>query len=117
MVKSQKFNLHSLFIAIASLFYECKQSKTYTLSYSITLLSLQKFVTVVHDIFNLHFLLGNFYSYKTARTCCETCSVELRLSFAVEVMTASENLKHPLPLKIIFSAASNGYYVLEMADI
>ena len=56
---------------------------------------------------------GSFY--KTARTCSEPRSVEHRLSFAVEVITASGNLKHPLPLKIIFSAVSNGYYVLEMA--
>ena len=34
----------------------------------------------------------------------EPHSVERRLSFAVEVTTASGNLKHPLPLKIIFSA-------------
>ena len=65
------------------------------LSYSITLPLLQKFVVVVH---------GTFYSYKTARTCIEPRSVEHRLSFAVEVTTASGNWKHPLPLKIIFSA-------------
>ena len=38
------------------------------------------------------------------------------ISDGVEVTTASGNWKHPLPLKIIFSAVSNGYYVLEMAD-
>ena len=27
---------------------------------------------------------GSFYSYKTARTCSEPCSVERRLSFAVD---------------------------------
>ena len=46
----------------------------------------------------------------------EPRSVERRLSFAAEVTTASGNWKHPLPLKIIFSAVSNGYYVLEMVD-
>ena len=54
---------------------------------------LPKFVTVVHSSF-----------YKTARTCSEPSSVERWLSFAVEVMTASANWKHPLPLKIIYSA-------------
>ena len=44
-------------------------------------------------------------------------SIESRLSFAVEVTTASENWKHPLSLKIILSARYNGCYVLEMADI
>ena len=63
-----------------------------------------------------HFILGTLYSYKTTRTCSELRSVEHRLSFAVEVTTASGHWKHPLPLKIIFSAISNGYYVLEMAD-
>ena len=63
-----------------------------------------------------NFLLGTFYSYKTVRTCIEPHSVERRLSFAVEVTTASGNWKHPLPLKIIFSSVSNGYYILEMAD-
>ena len=70
------------------------------LSYSVGLPSLLKFVTVVHSC---------FYSYKTARTCTEPRSVERRLSFDVEVTTASGNWKHPLPLKIIFSARSNGY--------
>ena len=51
-----------------------------SLSYSIDLPSPPKFVTVVH---------GSFY--KTARTCSEPCSVECRLSFAVEVTTASGN--------------------------
>ena len=50
-----------------------------------------------------HFLLGTFYSYKTARTCIEQRLLERRLSFAVEVTTASGNWKHPLPLNIIFS--------------
>ena len=62
-----------------------------------------------------HFLLSTFYSYKTARTCIEPHSVEHRLSFAVEVKTVSGNWKHPLSLKIISVAISNGYYVLEMA--
>ena len=44
----------------------------------------------------------------------EPRSVERRLSFTVEVTTASVNWKHPLTSKIIFSAVSNGYYVLEM---
>ena len=51
-----------------------------------------------------HFLLGTFYSYRTVRTCNEPRSVERGLSFAVEVTTASENWKYPLPLKIILSA-------------
>ena len=51
-----------------------------------------------------HFLLGTFYLYRTARTCSEPRSVERRLSFAVEVTTASGNWKHPLPLKTTFSA-------------
>ena len=42
---------------------------------------------------------------------CEQRSVECRLSFTVEVMTASENWKHPLPFKIIVVPVSNGYYV------
>ena len=50
------------------------------LSYSIGLPSPPKFVTVVHDSF-----------YKTARTCSEPRSVERRLSFAIEVTTASGN--------------------------
>ena len=50
------------------------------LSYSIGLPSPPKFITVVH---------GSFY--KTARTCSELCSIERRLSFAVEVTTASGN--------------------------
>ena len=53
-----------------------------TLSYSIGLPS------VVH---------GSFYSFKTARTCSELHLVECRLSFAVEVMTASGNWKHLVP--------------------
>ena len=57
-----------------------------------------------------------YYSYKTARTCSEPRTEECRLSFAVEVMTASRNWKHPLPLKIILVPVSNGYYVLEMVD-
>ena len=65
------------------------------LSNNITLPSLQKFVT--------HFLLGTFYSYRTARTCSEPRTVQRRLSFAVEVTTTSGNWKHPLPLKIIFN--------------
>ena len=67
----------------------------------------EEFVTVVH---------GSFHSYKTASTCIEPRSAECRHSFAVEVTTASGNWKYPLPLKIIYSAVSNGYYVLEMAD-
>ena len=49
--------------------------------------STEEFVIVVH---------GSFYSYKTARTYSELPSVERRLSFAVEVTTASGNWKHPL---------------------
>ena len=44
--------------------------------------SLPKFVTVIY---------GSFYSYRTARACSEPCLVERRLSFAVEVTTASGN--------------------------
>ena len=73
------------------------------------------FATEVCYSYTRHFLLGTFYSYKTARTCIQPCSVERRLSFAVWVKTAAGNWKHPLPLKIVFSAVSNGYYVLEMA--
>ena len=83
--------------------YVSKQSKTLyrtTLSYSVTLPSLQKFVKLYIVLSTWHFLLGTFYSYKTARTCIEPRSVERRLSFAVEV---TGNWKHPLPLKIIFS--------------
>ena len=50
------------------------------LSYSIGLPSPPKFVTVVH---------GSFY--KTVRTCSEPRSIERRLSFTVEVTTASGN--------------------------
>ena len=64
-----------------------------TLSYSIGFPSLPMFVTGVHGI---------FYSYNIERTCSELHLVELRLSFIVEVMTASGNWKHPLPLKNIF---------------
>ena len=83
MVKYLKFNLHSLFIAITSVLYVFKESKfdsEPTISYSISLPSPPKFVTVVH---------GSFY--KTVRTCSEPRSVERRLSFAVEVTTASGN--------------------------
>ena len=99
MVKYLKFNLHSLFIDIApvSCVSKTKQNVIATiLSNTITLPSLQKFVT--------HFLLGTFYSYRTARICSEPRSVQRRLSFAVEVTTTSGNWKHPLPLKIIFNA-------------
>ena len=47
----------------------------------------KEFVTIVH---------GYFYSYKTVITCSEPPSVERRVSFAVEIMTASGNWKHPL---------------------
>ena len=65
-----------------------------------------------------HFLLGTFYSYKTARICIEPSSVERRLSFSVEVTTASGNWKLPLLLKIILNASfqwllcfRNGWYL------
>ena len=54
MVKYLKFNLHSLFIAIASVscVSKTKQNLIGTiLSNSITLPSSQKFVTVVHGVF------------------------------------------------------------------
>ena len=79
-------------------------------------LRLKNLVQLYMALSTRHFLLGTFYSYKTARTCIEPRSVERRLCFAVEVPTASGNWKHPLLLKIIFSAVSNGYYVLEMTD-
>ena len=46
---------------------------------------------------------GSFYSFKVARASSEVYLVERRLSFAVEVTTASGNWKHPLPFKINFS--------------
>ena len=74
--------------------HKAKLDSEPTLSYSITLPSLlPKFVTVVH---------GSFYSYITARTCSELHSGSV--GFAVEVMVALGNWKHPLPYKIIFSA-------------
>ena len=57
---------------------------------------------------------GCFHSYKSARTCSEPRSVECRLSFAVEVTTASGNWKHLLPLKI-FSACFQWLLFLEIA--
>ena len=99
MVKNLKFNRHSLFIAMVSLSYVSKQnSEPHSVTANLT------FATEVCYSCTRHFLLGTFYSYKTARTRIEPCSVERRLSFAVEVTTASGNWKHPLPLKKIFSA-------------
>ena len=72
-------------------------------SYSIGLLSLQRFVKVVHS------------SFKPATTCSEQHLVEHRLSFSVEETTASGNWKHLLPLKIILVPICNGYQILEMA--
>ena len=40
----------------------------------------------------------------SVRTCSEQHSIEHTLSFTVEVTTASGNWKHPVSLKIIFSA-------------
>ena len=68
--------------------------------------SLPKFVIGVH---------GSYYFNKTVRTCNEPRMVESRLSFTIEVTTASGNLKHPLPLKIIFSARFQ-WLLFKMAD-
>ena len=113
MVKYLKFNLHGLFIAIVSVSYVSKQNLI------VNHTQLQHNLTIATEVCyscTRHFLLSTFYSYKTVRTCIEPRSVERRPSFTVGVTTASGNWKHPLPLKIIFSAVSNGYYVLEMAD-
>ena len=66
-----------------------------TLSFSVGLPSLSKFVTVVHR---------SYYSYKTEKTCSEPGSVECRLFFTFKVTTALGNWKHLLPMKIVFSA-------------
>ena len=52
---------------------------------------------------------GSYCSYKTVRTFNELFLVERRLSFTVEVTTATGNWKHPLLLKITFCSVSNGY--------
>ena len=64
-----------------------------TLSYSIGLPSPPKFVTVVH---------GSFYKF--LYSCSEPCSVQRRLSFIVEVTTASRNWA-PASLENIFFSA------------
>ena len=103
MVKYLKFNLHSLFIAIASVSCVSKTKQNLIANHT------QKqhnhtFATEVCNSCTRHILLGTFYSYRTARTCSKPRSVERRLSFALEVTITSRNWKHPLPLKIIFSA-------------
>ena len=103
MVKYLKFNLHSLFIAIASV--SCVSITKQNLIANHTQYQHNlTFVTEVCYSCTQHFLLGTFYSYRTAKTCSEPRSVQCRLSFAVDVTTTSGNWKHPLPLKIIFNA-------------
>ena len=115
MVKYLKFNLHSLFIAIASVSYVSKTKQNLIANHTQYQHTLT-FATEVCYSCTRHLLLGTFYSHRTARTCSEPRSVERSLSFAVEVTTASGNWKHPLPLKSFLVPVSNGYYVLEMAD-
>ena len=99
-----KFNFHSLFIAMVSVSYGLNKIANHTqLQRNLTFATEVCYSCTRHFLL-LRFLIGTFYSYKTARTCIVSRSVERRLSFAVEVMTASGNWKHPLPLKIIFSA-------------
>ena len=114
MVKNLKCYFHSLFIAMASISYV--STKKNLIAYHTQLHHNLTFATDICYSWTRHFLLSIFYSYKTATTSIEPSLVERRLSIAVEVMTATGNWNHPLPLKIIFSAVSNGYYVLEMAD-
>ena len=103
MVKYLKFNLHSLFIAIASVSCVSITKQNLIANHTQEQHNLT-FATEVCYSCTRHILLGTFYSYRTARTCSEPRSVECRLSFAVEVTTGSGNWKHPLPLIIIFSA-------------
>ena len=103
MVKYLKFNLHNLLIAIASVSCVSKTKQNLIVKHTQKHHNLT-FVTVVCYCCTRHILLGIFYSYRTVRTCSEPRWVERRLSFAVEVTTASGNWKHPLLLKIIFSA-------------
>ena len=103
MVKYLKFNLHSLFMATASVSCVSKTKQNLIVNHTQEQHNLT-FATEVCYSCTRHFLLGTFYSYKTVRTCSEPRSVERRLSFAVEVTTASGNWKHPLSLKVIFSA-------------
>ena len=58
---------------------------------------------------------GSYCSYKTARTFNEPFLVERRLSFTVEVTTATGNWKHLLLLKIIFLCPFPMVTVVEMA--
>ena len=97
MVKNLKFNFHSLFQWLYRMCLNKRANHT-QLQHNLT------FATEVCYSCTRHFLLGTFYSYKSARICIEPRPVERRLSFAVEVTTASGNWKLPLPLKIIFSA-------------
>ena len=107
--------LHCLFVAIAPVSYRmCPNKAKLDMNHNQLQHNLT-FATEVCYSYTRHFLLGTFYSYKTARTCIQPRSVERRLYFAVGVMTATEKWKHPLPLKIVFRAVSNGYCVLEMA--
>ena len=117
MVEYLKFNLHSLFIAIASVSCVSKTKQNLIANHTQQQHNLT-FTTEVCYSCTRHFLLGTFYSYRTARTCSEPRSVERRHSFTVEVTTASGNWKHPLPLKRIFSARfqwllcfRNGYHL------
>ena len=103
MVKSLKFNLHSLFIAIVFVSCVSKTKQNLIANHTQQHHNLTSVTEVCHCC-TRHFLLGTFYSYRTARTCSEPHSVQHRLSFAVEVTTTSGNWKNPLPLKIIFNA-------------
>ena len=79
---------------------EAKFDSEPTLSYSIGLPLLPNFFTVVHDI----------STPMKQQELVEPHLVERRLSFDVEVTTASGNWKHPVPSKIILVLVSNGYY-------
>ena len=102
IVKYLKLNLHSLFIAIASVSCVSKTKQNLIANHTQEQHNLT-FASEVCYSCTRHFLLSTFYSYRTARTCSEPHSVERRLSFAVEVTTASGNWKHPLSLKKYFS--------------
>ena len=103
MVKHLKFNLHSLYIAIAFVSCVSKAKQNLIANHTQKQHNLTYAAEVCYSS-TRHFLLRTFYSYRTARTCSESRSVERRLSFAAEVTTGSGNWKHPLPLKIISSA-------------
>ena len=80
MVKYLKVNLHSLFIALASVSYVSKTKQNLIANHTQQQHNLT-FATEVCYSCTRYFLLGTFYSYKTARTCSEPHSVERRLFF------------------------------------